>query len=224
MRGRWSSERPVRLRSSFGDAPLSRCLRHIDCCRRLSPVAGLRSAPPAGSMTPKQAALKGLTVTRNAREPRVDKLIVGLQGHRKSQARAETLSADRAQSLGRRPASRMKALRPLEGRAHLMQLDRSNDSLRSARRRRPSCAGPDCRIRRAQRPFPCARGAERSRATRNGNGTSSRRLRATPELPVQAASPQRPSAAAICRQHGTCRRGSSDVVVAVDRHRDRQPH
>ena len=82
------------------------------------------SAPAAAVMTPKQAALKGLTVTRNAREQRVDKLIVGLKDTAVA-ARAETLSADRVQSLGRSAGITLKALRPLEGRARLMQLDRS---------------------------------------------------------------------------------------------------
>ena len=82
------------------------------------------SATAAAVMTPKQAALKGLTVTRNAREPRVDKLIVGLKDTAVA-ARAETLSADRVQSLGRSAGITLKALRLLEGRARLMQLDRS---------------------------------------------------------------------------------------------------
>ncbi len=66
------------------------------------------SAPAAAVMTQKQAALRGLTVTRNAREPRVDKLIVGLKEHRgrgprrgaqrRSRAIAGTLGRHHAES------------------------------------------------------------------------------------------------------------------------------
>ena len=82
------------------------------------------SAPAAAVMTQKQAALRGLTITRNVREPRVDKLIVGLK-ETAAAARVEVLNADRVQLMGRSAGITLKALHPLEGRAHLMQLDRS---------------------------------------------------------------------------------------------------
>ncbi len=84
------------------------------------------SAPAATAMaiTQKQAALKGLTFARDrANEQRVDKLIVGLKRDA-APVRATAMSEDRAVALGRAAGLRLKALRRLEGRAHLMQLER----------------------------------------------------------------------------------------------------
>ncbi|HTN47826.1 MAG TPA: hypothetical protein VMK32_00175, partial [Burkholderiaceae bacterium] len=77
----------------------------------------------SSALTEKQAALRGLPSPAKP-EPRVSKLIVGL----KSSAVAERVSAmseDRVAALSRAAGLGMKALRPLEGRAHLMQLERS---------------------------------------------------------------------------------------------------
>lgn len=84
------------------------------------------SAPAATvtAITQKQAALKGLTFARSgASEQRVDKLIVGLKRNAAAE-RATVMSDDRAVALSRTAGLRLKTLRRLEGRAHLMQLER----------------------------------------------------------------------------------------------------
>ncbi len=80
------------------------------------------SAYSTGLMTQKQAALKGLVVTRKVPEQKVDKLIVRLRTG-KSQVQASAMSADRAQALSKSAGVGMKALRTMAGGSHLMQLD-----------------------------------------------------------------------------------------------------
>ena len=75
-----------------------------------------------GQMTQKQAALKGLTVTRKTPDATVDKLIVKLRTG-KTQVQTTTMTTARAQSLAKAAGTGMQSLRTMAGGAHLMQLD-----------------------------------------------------------------------------------------------------
>ena len=89
-------------------------------CAALWPAAVVFSTP---TMTQKQAALMGVTVTRKVHEQKVDKLIVRMRTE-KSQALAQPMSAGRVQTLSKTAGIGMKTLRTLAGGSELMQLER----------------------------------------------------------------------------------------------------
>ncbi|HQR19859.1 MAG TPA: S8 family serine peptidase [Burkholderiaceae bacterium] len=74
-------------------------------------------------MTPKQAALQGLTATKKVREERVDKLIVRL---RPTEFENEPqIRNSRVQALSTVAGAQLKSLRRLASGSHLLQLDRA---------------------------------------------------------------------------------------------------
>ena len=90
-------------------------------CSASWPVSMASSAAP---MTPKQSALKGMTVVRAAQDPMVDKLIVRLRSNR-TQSEAQAMSASRVSAFSAKSGVGMKSLRALAGGSHLLQLERA---------------------------------------------------------------------------------------------------
>jgi serine protease len=78
---------------------------------------------PTGVMTPKQAKLQGLTATQKLHERTVDKLIVRMRESSFFEAEPAIMNS-RIRTLSVSAGVQMKAMRPLEGGAHLLKLDR----------------------------------------------------------------------------------------------------